>query len=586
MADVSVYDIKDSRGITDLGRTVLPADVLPFDFSRLDRAVEAENDIANKGLETIMANVKDMGKIQDELTGITSPGAYHAAELEAAKKRIGVDKQAFSSAVSNLENPMALYDIDRKTKRLFSDPVVKNIMHDNALLDYYKDHLKDITDPNLKLQAIKAMDDATKNATDKNAIKNLSIDQFKTVDLESAYQEALDKFAPYIPTTTQKVGPNGESYTEVVNQRDPAMVAKTREYFKKEAIVQNNLRAKGYVDANGKDTPWFDAIEKPALAPITQIANVRGATGGVKGGGKYQYQLSPNLTGANYKPNVYTDKEIGDVDLGVISSVETGGRSPDSVVHADPVTGINIGAYSFNGGSGGPAKDYLNTLTSDVLFNPEASAALEELKGMDLSNIDNLPKAKAAYAKIEKAIGADKLAGLENQYAVKTFAKPIVTYLKGKEGFEDLKLTPGETTLLTDTAIQWIPQTWKKWLDDYAKSDGTVSLTDFITKKRIEQATGNANKGNYNKPHDPDGTKLAQSINDRAVQVWQAAYNMDHTGPNAVANQSGANAPAPADISQFNQYVDPSVVAAQDSIVSEQNVAVMNKYGYGPKPQQ
>lgn len=593
MADTQVYNIDSSPGLTDIGKTVLPASVQPFDFSRLDKAVEAENDLSNKALATIESNVKDMGRIQDELTGINTPNPYHAAELEAKKKELGVTRGSFASAVNNLDNPMALYDVDRKTKRLMSDPVVQNIKYDNAVLDYFKVGLPKIEDPHLRLRAIDDLDKATKSS-DKDAIKNLNLDQYKTIDLETAYHEALDQFAPYIPTTTQKKGPNGETYTEVVNQRDPAMVAKTREYFMKNAAVKNNLLARGYLDANGKPAPvsggttWFDDIEKPQLAPITEISNVKGAVGGSS---KYQYQLSPDMKSVAYTPNVVNDKDTGTAfDLGVIAGRETGGRAPDNVVHWDPSpidSGINIGAYSFHGGLKGPAKDYLNTLTEQVVTNPAALAALEELKSMDLSNKDNLPKAKAAYAAIEKAIGVDALKGLENQYAIKNYGQPVINYLRGKEGFENAQLTPGEATILMDAAIQWTAR-WQDWIDEYVKSDTNESIGTFITKKRIEQATKNANDGKYGQ----NGAALAQSMNDQAVQVWQATMGATQPpaagaptspGTQPIVKTAAGTVMAP-DLSQFNQDIDPGVAAAQDSVVAQQAQASVNFWRN--KPQQ
>lgn len=580
---MATYNVDSGPGIDDLGRTVLPANVLPFDFSALDRAVETENDIANKSLEVIMENVKNIGRIQDELTGITSPSAYHAGELEAAKKSHGIDRSAMVNVVSNIDNPLAAYDLDRKMKRLASDPRVKEIMHDNAVIEAYKAGLPNITDPHLRTKAIADLDAATKSP-DRNAIKDLNLHQYQSIDLESAYEEALDRFAPYIPTQEQVPGPNGTSYTLTVNKRDPEMVAKTREFFMNERTVKNNLTAKGYIDDAGKPMPafgnstWFDAFEAPQLIPIEQISNVKGATGS-GAGGKYAYTLPENLSGVQYKSDIHKDDTTGmSFDLGIISGVETGNRAPQNVVHVDPNgKGINLGAYSFHADTG---KAFLDFLQPHVSHLPDAIVAYEELKNIPLKGGDvkaNAARAKLAYDKIEKAIGQDTLVKLENEFAIDTFGTPVIDYVQSREGLENKSLSPGEATLLMDAAIQWSPKTWKKWIDEYSNlGPNAPDIAEFITKKRIAEAATNANSGMYSH-------QLAQQIGDRAVKVWEAATRMDggtSTGPTPAAQQNPQSGNTAMDITQFNQFLDPAVSAAADSLNATQQTDVLGKWGH------
>lgn len=564
---MGVYNVDTSPGLTDLGRSVLPANVLPFDFSALDRAVETENEIANKSLDVMMDNVKQLGVIQDEITGITVPSAYHHGELEAAKKSLGIDRAALVNVVANLDNPVAAFEMDRKRKRLASDPRVKDIMYDNAVVDNFKANLPKITDPHLRAIAIGDLKKATES-NERDAIKNLNLDQYKSVDLESAYEEALNHFAPYIQTQEQVPGPNGTSYTLTVHKRDPEMLSKTRDYFMRNPVVRNNLAANGYIDETGKPGPWFDDIEKAKSAPIQQISNVKGASGS-NTSGKYSYTLPENLSGLSYTPDVHKDATTGmSFDLGVIAGAETGGRNPDSLVHVDPSrNALNLGAYSFNGGTGGPAYGFLDFLEKHTFGFPDAMAALADLKSVPLKGGDmdkNAARAKAAYQKLDAALGGDTLKKLESEYAIDTFANPIVDYLLGKEGFENTKLTTGEATVLADAAIQWSPKTWKKWLDEYAEKDnGNTSLSEFITKKRIEQAAKNANEGMYS-------PELAQQIGDRAVKVWEAAAMMDGNSstpaPKTQQQNPQNNNSGIIDVTQFNQYLPDGVEEKADSL--------------------
>lgn len=566
---MSVYNVDTSAGITDLGKGVMPANVLPFDFSALDRAVQTENDIANKSLEVIMNNVKDLGRIQDELTGITTPSLYHAGELEAAKKSYDVDKKALVNVVTNIDKPMAAYDADRKLKRLQADPRVREIMYDNAILETYKAALPTITDPHLRAKAILDLEKAT-NSNERNAIKDLSIDQYKSVDLEGLYEEALNRFAPYIPKTVQKVGPNGTTYFQTVNERDPEMVAKTREYFMKDKIVHNNLFAKGYIDDKGKpNAGWFDDIEKGLSVPVEQISNVKGASGGSS---KYSYTLPDNFSGASYKSDIHKDETTGtQFDLGIISGVETSNRAPENVVHMDPNgKAINLSAYSFHGDTG---TAFLDFLQPHIAFSPTANAAYQELKAIPLKGGDvkaNTARAKVAYDKIEKAIGTDTLIKLENEFAIDTFGTPVIDYVQSREGFENKKLTPGEATLLMDAAIQWSPKTWKKWIDEYAElGPNAPDLAEFITKKRIDEAAKNANSGMYS-------PELAQAIGDRAVKVWLAANQMDGGTSTNNSQQDPQNPAAATDLSMFNQGMDSGFSAAADSINTNQAQAAVS----------
>src|SRR5688572_14824821 len=159
-----------------------------------------ENEISGKAIEIAMQNVKDLGRIKDELTQLNSPSLYHAAELDAAKKAVGLDEKVFAQAANHIDDATAMFEVDRKMKKLSADPRVKNIMYDNAILEAVKMQLQTITDPGLRAIAIADIDAATKS-TEANAIKNLNLEQYKSVDVEEAYQKALDQFAPYIPTS-------------------------------------------------------------------------------------------------------------------------------------------------------------------------------------------------------------------------------------------------------------------------------------------------------------------------------------------------------------------------------------------------
>lgn len=566
---MAVFNVDSSAGIDDLGRSVLPANVLPFDFSALDKAVEAENQIANKSLDVIMQNVKDMGRIQDEVTQIVAPTPYHVAELENAKKALGIDKAALVNMVTNIDNPMASYDMDRKMKRLYAHPSVKEIGYANAIVDNFKSGIPNISDPGLRAQAINHLAEITKSS-DRDAVKNLNLDQFKPIDLGAAYEEALDRFAPYIPTSEQ-YQENGVTYTRTVNQRDPEMVARTREYFLKNNVVKNNMMANGFLDASGNlasvagGKTWFDDMEAPQLVPLEQISNVKGASGGGSSNGKYQYQVPGSLNSLSYKSDIHTDDVTGTTfDLGVIAGAETSNRAPNNVVHMDPNgKGINLGAYSFHAGTG---KEFVNFLENHVSAWPDAKAAWDELKTIPLSGGDvkaNLARAKAAYGKLEQAMGTENLAKLESEFAINTHGAPIIEYIQTREGLDGIELSQADATILMDSSIQWRPQTWKKWINDYAKlGTDAPPIADYITKRRIEEAVSNANKGLYS-------MELAQAIGDRAIRVWEAVnrgeQSADGEDSGTTADPAVRNTGTP-DVTQFNQYIDPDIAAKADSI--------------------
>jgi len=553
--DVTVYNSGGSF-INDMGKTVLPAAIKPIDFTSLDKALEMERDLSEKALSVVAENVKGIGAIQDELTGIQTPSAFHAMQLEDAKKEHEIDKEAFLQAANNIDNPMALYTLKRKSNKLAMDPRVKNIMYENAIVDNFKANIPTITDPYLRLRAIADLK-AMESDTTGTAVKKLNLDQYKEIDLEGAYLAALDYYAPYV-TTEEMVYENGVSHAVKTTQRDTEALARARHYFMQNPLAKNNLIARGYIDAKtGQPTPingektWFDDFESAQSAPSTSISNVKGATGKA-GGGTYQYTVPTDFKGASYTPHVVQNEDYGtSFDLGVIKNRETSGRHPDLVVHPDAGVGknLNIGAYSFNGATGTKFLEYVGENAKRTVGG-EADLALSEMKGISLTNKDNLDKAKAAYAKLEKALPPGELQRLEDEYAIQQFATPILDYIRTKE--EDRPFTTGEATLLMDIGIQWKEATWKKWLTEYYKDESGLSLMEFLTKKRIEETSTNANKGFYE-----GGAATADSMNTGALRSLEAAMRLD--GESGVATGAQSQSAGQAPVTNSSLMFDPSM---------------------------
>lgn len=583
---MAVYNVSTSPGITDLGKTVLPADIKPFDFSALDNALKAESDISTKALDIMMENVKDIGTVRDQLTSIQTPSAYHKEQIDAAKKANGLDETAIKQAVNNIENSLATYDIHRKMNKLAYDPRIKDAMHDSAVLENYKANLPKITDPNLRALAIGDLAGITENM-DPNAIKNLNLDQYKSVDLEPAYIEALDNFAPYVTTDEQKYGPNGQ-YTLRTTKRDTAMIAKTREYFSKNPLVKNNLIANGYWDKE-TDKPvgtWFDDLEKSQSVEQSQILNVKGAPGQSKNAGDgYTYTPTTDLSSVKYNSDTYDDKDNEtSYELGIISGVETGGRAANNVVHKDSNNAINLGAFSFNGGVG-TAQEFLKYL-DDVVITPDAITALAELKKIPLSGGDldaNVVKAKAAYKKLEDAMNG-QLPLLEKQFAVEKFGNPIIEHIRTKEDLANLPISRGLSTFLMDASIHHGEPAVEKWINDYAKlsSDERPDLLQYIAQRRMKLIAGLTK---YDK-------ETRDSLIDRVIKVADAVMSLDGggntteetaRGPVAAQPQQPGATSSAIDLSRLNIGMDPAVSTAVDSINNAQTNDAVNFWLTSPQ---
>lgn len=99
--DVDVYNVSGGY-IDDLNKTVLPADIRAFDFSRIDKALKTEQDIADKAMSIIDVNLQNMGKIQDDITGIVASNPYEKERLDIIKKSTGIDSSTLTNAISNI----------------------------------------------------------------------------------------------------------------------------------------------------------------------------------------------------------------------------------------------------------------------------------------------------------------------------------------------------------------------------------------------------------------------------------------------------------------------------------------------------
>lgn len=502
--DVQVYDVA-GKYQTDLGKTVLPAAVKAVDFSALDNALKTEEQLANKALDTITANLKGIGQIQDDLTQIPLFNPAHHKALDEAKKEVGIDSDQFKSALGNMDNPTALYDLDRKMKKLMVNPVVKNIMYENAITDNFKANLPTIEDPNLRAKAVADLAAAAEDETGQ-AIKGLNLSMYQTLDLPSSYKAVIDQYAPVKTTAVRKVGPNNESYTEMVTGRDPDAVKKAREYYMKNKKVENNLKAQGIMDENGEmildgdGKNWFDIIEAGELQQSTEISDVKGTSPESKASGVVDY----SITGDIGTPGGYTQNMIEGFDLGLLGAVETAGRSVS--VHADPVKDpiVNFGAYSFNRTV---AKDFLESLRPDPTVkdktgkNKEIAATIDEILGSESHFTDtskeNLEKVNKLYKKLESLMPGGKLAQSETDYVVNNFAKDVTNYASNA----GVPFTEGGKTFLMDSAVQFGPDAVKKWIDDYADDNkGAASLEEYVYKKRLDWAHSTGKLTEKNRP--------------------------------------------------------------------------------------
>ena len=218
--DVDVYNVSGGY-IDDLNKTVLPADIRAFDFSRIDKALKTEQDIADKAMSIIDVNLQNMGKIQDDITGIVASNPYEKERLDIIKKATGIYSSTLTNAISNIENPVALYDIDRKMKALISNVEVKRIIQNNVMLEDFRTNISKIEDPYMRTQAITDMVDYMNDASGKKKVENLNVSQYKTIDITDAYVKYINAMAPVVETEVVVNNPDGSYYLTTVKRRNP-----------------------------------------------------------------------------------------------------------------------------------------------------------------------------------------------------------------------------------------------------------------------------------------------------------------------------------------------------------------------------
>ena len=217
--DVDVYNVSGGY-IDDLNKTVLPADIRAFDFSRIDKALKTEQDIADKAMSIIDVNLQNMGKIQDDITGIVASNPYEKERLDIIKKATGIDSSTLTNAISNIENPVALYDIDRKMKALISNVEVKRIIQNNVMLDDFRTNISKIEDPYMRTQAITDMVDYKNEASGIKKVENLNVSQYKTIDITDAYVKYINAMAPLVETEVVVNNPDGSYHLQKIKRRN------------------------------------------------------------------------------------------------------------------------------------------------------------------------------------------------------------------------------------------------------------------------------------------------------------------------------------------------------------------------------
>lgn len=238
--------------INDLGAITSQLNVKPLEFSSLDAALKTESDIAGKSLAIMEKNVERLGKIQDELTGIYTDNPHQKAKLDAAKKANGLTNNAISESVGSLENPVALYELDRKMIRLSTDPVFKEIKRDEAMADVFYKGIANITSPEMKALALKQYTAYKEDVDGKTPASSLSLDAYKDVDVAQAYVKLLDQIAPMVKTDKYETDKYGNTYVRTIEARDPKAVEAAMMEFSKNTVIRNNMMAKGMLDENGE----------------------------------------------------------------------------------------------------------------------------------------------------------------------------------------------------------------------------------------------------------------------------------------------------------------------------------------------
>lgn len=512
---VRVYDgdrTEFSEGLGKIDFAPLPASIPKIDLSALGNALNIESEMAGSALKTIEMNIEKFAKMQDDLTGIEVSNPYQSERLEKAKKAHGIDREAYSNALAGVDNPAAMYDLDRKIKRLASDPLIRNIAHENAVIETFRQNLHNIEDPALRTAAAEALINVMTDTDGTHKVESLSIGDYKPIDLAAAYTAVADQFAPKVSKEEIRYDKDGVPYVVQVKARDPNMLKRSREQFMKNPIVMNNLKARGIINEKGElelseGKSFFDLIEEGLSEEETNITNYNPSRAGGNGPG--------TVANGTLQFDSWTPNEVQGFDLGLVSQAETGGRNPEHVVHVDPGNNaINFGAYSFNGGPDGAASGYFKWLLQK---NPD-NAAIKQLAMMDLKDKKNLTKAKELYAQVESDLSVSGLHGMESTYAVEKYGNPIVA-AASKAGLTNL--TPGERTVLFDSSIQHGVGATSKWVTEYASAKDPGTLIDFITKKRSKLANGRYANRAYTVAHN------AQSLGKAETEEPVAEHKVD-----------------------------------------------------------
>lgn len=236
--------------ITELG--VIPNHTIPaVKFDTLDSAIGAEQKIQDESIKRMQTNLSSMGKIQDELTKIKVDNPYQKSQLDKAKTAYGLNNDSFKQLVSNLDNPAATFQFDRSMAKLVSDPVVAKTIRDGAIAEKFAESIPAISDPRMRELAIAEHAKYTNDTDGTYKAENLNVDQFKPIDVASAYMQALKEMAPLKSTEVEVIKKDGTRYIEKSESRDENALANVKAAMMDNPIIKNNLIAKGVIDADG-----------------------------------------------------------------------------------------------------------------------------------------------------------------------------------------------------------------------------------------------------------------------------------------------------------------------------------------------
>lgn len=494
MATRETRTFQSHRGrgfVTDLGRQETPSAIPELDFTTLDRALQLESTLADKAIETVTKNLEQMGNIRDEVTGIEVATPRHAAQLKEVQVAHGLDEGAYVTALRDINNPTAMYDLDRKVKKVMSDPVIRKIQQETVMIDHFRQNLHTIGDPGLRAEAakdlVKVMDDETGDFT----AENLSLEQYQPIDVAGMYRKVLDNLAPGSQTSEIRRDENGESYVYEATVRDKDAMEQARRVFMENPIVAANLRARGIIDDEGNPIPtsdgqsFFDIIEGGMAVADENISYYTNRTGRNPG--------DPNVTPnaqlfENWQPNIIQSKAGNEFDLGMITLLETSNsRQPDDLVHVDKGNdSINLGSYSYNGGPSGGAKPFLEWLQNKFPSNSNIRSLLDPDQ-VNLRSSKSLEKARTLYMNLQSQIGEERLTNFEHEFAMMQYGDPAVQIAKNA-GLDNLTL--GERTLLMDVAIQFGNDDVQRWVKAYANDSEGEDLIDYIIRVRSNYKNG------------------------------------------------------------------------------------------------